>query len=422
MVLRRAWARARDTAHGFGQTAATAAFWGRTLATAAGVSVLAGTGQVGVAYGFGLLRPGDPSRDAAWSIHLTWIVWFAALATLAGAAAGAVTARRAARPLTFAGRIATVVCAAVGAVVVLPLAAWPARTVTLNGRDAALEAGIVAGLGVVVGLLAALAALSLREVAIGLTTVVTVGWTLALISVVPALDLATASPPVRLAVLDLPHLPDGGRLAVGILFPLLVALSPAAVMAARSRGVGGDTRGGDSAADRLAPRAMVAVPAAGALIALSYLIGGPGPGLEDTVQVAPYAASLATLGAAVLAVLLILLLRSPLRDRLATLRLPRPSVPLPRLRFDRRAGDEATAPARETPGDAEAEEAAAIPTARAPSSSDAEYVNWVKELAADDDSEEWGNERRRLRPGSSDTWKDMDLDPPPLRTDRDEQS
>lgn len=312
MVLRGAWTRAREagSARSRKLTAAAvrvrvpaaAAIWSRTLATAAGVAVFAGAGQFGLAYGFGLLRPGDPGRDLAWPTHLTWIVWFAILAVLAGAAASTATAGRAARPLTFAGRIAAAASAGAGAVVVLPLAAWPARAVTLDGRDAALEAGISAGLGVVIGFLAALAALTFREVAVSLITVVAVGWALALISVAPALDLAATTPPVRLAVLDLPSIPDGARFAMGALGPLLIAVAAGVVTAARTRRREPSPTLPDGGFWPH-PRTLAAIPVGGALLAVTYLVAGPGSGLGSAPQVAPYAGSLAAAGAGLLAVL-----------------------------------------------------------------------------------------------------------------------
>lgn len=465
MVLRAAWTRARAAGPAWGRRFATAvvqarvpatvAGWGRTLVAATGVAGFAGSGQIGVAYGLGLLRPGAPDRDPAWSTHLTWIVWFALLAVLAGAAGGAWAARRQDRPLGFGGRIAVCLAAAVGGAVVLPLAAWPARVVTLAGRAPVFEVGVSAALGVTIGLLAALVAFGVREVAASLTAVAAASWALALVSVAPSLDLAAPAPPVRLGVLDLPNLPTGVRLALGILCPLLVALAPGAVLIIRARRRATVDSGGTDRSDaagsgapaatgagRLPPRTVAAVPAAGALLALSYLIGGPGPGLAEAAQVAPYAASLAALGAGALAVLLMVLVRGPLLGRLSSLRVPRPSVRLPRLPLPRlprlprsprlpgvrRTPDSASTTPNSTAAEPAIDDtpggsATADPPTRtgtqpagAPGDTDRsigagkpksdpgplspgeeEYLGWVAALGAQDDAPDPGAGRRRLR-------------------------
>lgn len=68
------------------ETVVQVRIWSRVLGTAVGVAALAGAGQLGIAYGFGLLRfARDFPSGGLWSTQLTWVAWFAALAALAGA-------------------------------------------------------------------------------------------------------------------------------------------------------------------------------------------------------------------------------------------------------------------------------------------------------------------------------------------------
>jgi hypothetical protein len=276
--------------------------WGRVLAVALGVGALAGAGQLGVAYGLGLVRFARSfSSDGLWSAQLTWVAWFAALAALAGAAAGAAAAQRHRLDRQLGGRIMLAVAAGLGAAVVLPLTALPADGATLVGRTAALpalEAALAAGLGMVVGVLAAVAAQSVRLVALSVTMLVGIVWLLALVSVAPSLAPTAALPEVRLGVLDLPGL-DGARSPVAVLSAPVVAVLICGVIAfaARSRG--------------LSPLVTaVSSTAAPGLLALVYLIGSPGTG-DQSVQTAPYAGALIAVAAGLLVSLVVGVVRLP---------------------------------------------------------------------------------------------------------------
>ncbi|MFD0787733.1 hypothetical protein ACFQZ8_27830, partial [Micromonospora azadirachtae] len=55
--------------------------WGKLLLTALGVSVLAGAGQLGLAYGLGIVRLTGSFTGSTvnqWPAQLTWVGWFAA--------------------------------------------------------------------------------------------------------------------------------------------------------------------------------------------------------------------------------------------------------------------------------------------------------------------------------------------------------
>lgn len=284
------------------ETAARVRDWSRVLAVGLGVGALAGAGQLGVAYGLGLVRfaRSFPS-GGLWSAQLTWVAWFAALATLAGAAVGARTAQRFALARQLGGRVLLAAAAGLGAGVVVPLTALPAGSATLIGRTTAspaLEAALAAGLGMVVGVLAAVATLSERLIAVSVTLLVASAWLLALLSVTPSLAPTAALPEVRLGVLDLPAL-GGARSPVAVLSaPVLALLICGAIaVAARSRG--------------LSPLlTAVSSTAAPGLLALVYLVGSPGTG-DRSVQAMPYAGALIAVATGLLASLVIGVVRLP---------------------------------------------------------------------------------------------------------------
>lgn len=284
------------------ETVARVWVWSRVLGTALGVGALAGAGQLGVAYGLGLVRFARPfPTDGLWSAQLTWVAWFAVLAGLGGAAAGARAGRRYRLAGQLGSRIAVAAAAGLGAAVVLPLTALPADAAELVGRESALpalEAALAGGLGVVVGILAAAAALSVRLVAVSVTLLVAAVWLVALVSVVPSLAPTADLPEVRLGVLDLPAAGGGGSTIAALTAPILALLICGTVAAAaRSRG--------------LSPlQTAVASTAAPGLLALVYLVGSPGTG-DRAVQAAPYAGALIAVATGLLASLVIGVVRLP---------------------------------------------------------------------------------------------------------------
>ncbi len=282
--------------------------WARVLSTAAGTAAVAGAGQLGIAYGLGMvhLSTGIPAAGM-WETQLTWVAWIAALAVLAGAAGGTWMARRGeagARPgargsLELGQRIVVSMAAAVGAGTVIFLTALPARTIDLSGSDPALEAALAALLGVVVGILAAVTTMSLRVAAVSVVTIVTVVWLIALASVTPTLGPEAQPALVRPGVLDLPAFGDGARSTVARLSaPLLVLLiGTALAAAARSRG--------------LSKLHTIAAGVAGpALLACAYLIAPPA-GDDRAVQGPAFGGALIALGIAVLAAVMLAMTRLP---------------------------------------------------------------------------------------------------------------
>ncbi|WP_320066502.1 hypothetical protein [Micromonospora sp. RTGN7] len=291
--------------------------WGKPLLTALGVSVLAGAGQLGVAYGFGIVRLTGDFTDATvnrWPAQLVWVGWFAASAAVAGAvvtdhlarAGAAVTDRRIhAHEVvsTTTGRLRVAGAAALGATVVAPLCMQPARATELNGVDPVWAVGICAILGAVVGAGAALAVLLRPPFGWNMAMMASTIWLLALVSSLPALVGTGTLPTVRLGVFEPDWLGvDTAQRLATLVLPLVALLIGAASGAlARRRGhpplIGG------------------ACGAAGpVLVAFAYLTAGPGSSV-DRYQLAPYYAALIAVATGTLGSTAAALLRWPLVAR-----------------------------------------------------------------------------------------------------------
>ncbi|MFD2765671.1 hypothetical protein [Micromonospora eburnea] len=277
--------------------------WSRLLLTALGASVLAGAGQLGIAYGFGVVRLDGAFTDGAinrWPAQLAWVGWFAAVAAVAGAVGTERLARRDGIPGGTTEQLSVAGAAALGAAVVAPLCMQPARTAELGGTvDPVWAVGICAILGALIG--AGAAIVVLLKPPFGWNIALTAGavWLLALISAAPSVSSAGPLVTVRLGVLE-PSWLDAAtaqRLAM-LLLPLLALLAGAAVGAlARRRGhlplVGG------------------AAGAAGpVLLAFAYLTAGPG-NAADRYQLAPYYAALIAVAAGALGSTATTVLRRP---------------------------------------------------------------------------------------------------------------
>ncbi|WP_074318940.1 hypothetical protein [Micromonospora cremea] len=282
--------------------------WGRLLLTALGVSVLAGAGQLGVAYGFGIVRLTGAFTGTTvnqWPAQLVWVGWFAANAAVAGAVLTGRLARRDAVPASTGRQLAIGAAAALGATVVAPLCMQPARAAELISIDPVWAVGICAVLGAVIGAGAAIAVLLRPELGWNMAAVAGAVWVLALISVLPSLGTAGPLPTVRLGVLEPSWLDDGAaqRLAL-VLLPLTALLAGAATAGlARRRGQ--------------VPLVSGATGVAGpALVAFAYLTAGPGDAV-DRYQTTPYYGALIAILAGALGAAAAALLRWPVRARTA---------------------------------------------------------------------------------------------------------
>ncbi|HEY0696276.1 MAG TPA: hypothetical protein VGD43_00520 [Micromonospora sp.] len=170
--------------------------WGGPVATAIGVAAGAGAAQLGFGYGLGIVAwlpaAEDPS-DVAWVAGLAWATWIAATATIAGA----VVAQRTSAPGPFNSavdtasadrtvpRLVLALASAVGGLVTVLLVAVPARAATRTDTFSpqTIAAGYAA-LGVLVGLLAAVWALSSRAAAANIVATVCWLWLIAVSAVV----------------------------------------------------------------------------------------------------------------------------------------------------------------------------------------------------------------------------------------------
>ncbi|WP_330465250.1 hypothetical protein [Micromonospora zamorensis] len=282
--------------------------WGRLLLTALGVSVLAGAGQLGVAYGFGIVRLTGAFTGTTvnqWPTQLVWVGWFAANAAVVGAV---LTGRLACRdtPAVSTGRqLAIGGAAALGATVIAPLCMQPARAAELISVDPVWAVGICAVLGAVIGAGAAIAVLLRPELGWNMAAVAGAVWLLALISVLPSLGTTGPLPTVRLGVLEPSWLADDAAQRLSLLLLPIVALLAGVATAGLARWRG------------QAPLISGATGVAGpVLVAFAYLTAGPGDAV-DRYQATPYYGSLIAILAGALGAAAAALLRWPTGARSA---------------------------------------------------------------------------------------------------------
>lgn len=163
------------------------------MATAAGVAAAVGAAQLGLGYGMDIISwapDADGLSSEAWIASLTWATWIAATSAIAGAIvadrlstpAGAPTGDRVTSMLW---RLVLATAAALGAGVAVALVAVPSRVAVVAETSApqAVAAGY-AVLGVIVGLIVAVGALTARAVAANLIATAAWLWLLAIVAVV----------------------------------------------------------------------------------------------------------------------------------------------------------------------------------------------------------------------------------------------
>ena len=177
--------------------------WGTSLALAVGVAAGTASAQLGLAYGSGVIAwptQTDTRGDAAWLASLAWIAWIAATCTVLGAVLadrlsagdiGAAPPRRSTADglsrrivpgpvATGAWRLVIALAAGVGGLLTVPLVAIPARMARRADNYAPqLVAGGYAIVGVVIGLLLAIVALTARAIAANLLATSAWIWALA---------------------------------------------------------------------------------------------------------------------------------------------------------------------------------------------------------------------------------------------------
>jgi len=172
--------------------------WGTSVALAVGVAAGLSAAQLGLGYGLGVIAwtaSKDTTGDSSWLASLAWTTWIAATCTVVGAivadrlsAGGGGTAPPRQRTVdgvsrridpgalaTGAWRLAITLAAAIGGLLTVPLVAIPARaTHRVETSVPQLIAGGYAIVGVLVGVVVAIMALSSR--AIAANVLATAGW------------------------------------------------------------------------------------------------------------------------------------------------------------------------------------------------------------------------------------------------------
>ena len=180
--------------------------WAGSLATAVGVAAAVGAAQLGVGYGLEIIswRPGVAGLSTdAWLASLAWATWIAATSTIAGAVvAYRLSVRSVPTPAGGPGRpagypagedrfsrglwrLVLAAAAALGGAVTIALSAVPARLA--QPAETSSPQTVAAGyaiLGVLVGLLIAVGALTSRAVAANILASAAWLWLLAVVAVV----------------------------------------------------------------------------------------------------------------------------------------------------------------------------------------------------------------------------------------------
>jgi hypothetical protein len=273
--------------------------WGKSLSITLGVAAAAAAAQLGIAYGFAILlwaKDFTERSGAAWASNLTWVCWLAATAVVIGAIVGGRVTEAAALPQNLLTHAAVIVSSAVGALVTVPLVAVPARYAQLAGdMSPAYTAARIAVLGVVIGAVVSVGVLLGRPLAWNIVAINSWLWLLALGSVLVGLRSGTVPETVRLGIWG----DASGWLAVVVPL-LLVAFGIGAGLAYLAKRQG---------ANRVAV-AVCGTPGP-VLIAVAYLIAGPGSRPETGSHLVPYLAAPYTVLAGLLGSLLVAAIERP---------------------------------------------------------------------------------------------------------------
>jgi hypothetical protein len=293
--------------------------WTGSVAAAIGLAAATGAAQLGVGYGLGAI--GWLGDAGGWAAALAWTVWVAALSVVVAA----LLARRRAQASTVEGveggawgrglwRAAVACAAAVGGLAVVPLTALPAREVSTASTFApAWVVGWYAVVGVLIGLVLAVLALSSRAVAANVIATGAWWWLVAVVTVLDAVAAGRGLVPTQLGVWRFTRAgdPPSGEIAAlglpgdawwhsiyvpGALLTVVSALL-IGVLAALPAARRGDARVGVALSGLVGP----------GLFALASVLGAPrlgGAPLEQmsALLVAPYAVLAGLAGSVIVAV------------------------------------------------------------------------------------------------------------------------
>lgn len=279
---------------------------GKLLLTALGVSLLAGAGQLGIAFGLGIVRfSGAFTGEGVnqWPAQLAWAGWLAANAAVTGAVcAERLACRRA--PLIGAGRQAAVAgAAALGATVVAPLGMQSARAADVGAGEPVWAVAAVVLLGAVLGGGAALAVLMRPPLLWSMAVVAGLVWFLALASVAPSVNDTGPLRAVRLGVWEPSWLDPAVAHRLCLLGLPVAVLLAGACTGGLARRRGKPTPVG----------ALTGLPGP-VLLAGAYLTAGPGTD-ADQYQATPYFGALLAVVTGGLGSAAAAMLRWPLIER-----------------------------------------------------------------------------------------------------------
>lgn len=255
--------------------------WVKPLGITLVVSGAVGAAQLGIAYGLTILlwaRDFTGSEDRAWAANLTWVCWLSAASVVLGVVISRRVTHHADLPRSVITQLARVGSAAAGALVTVPLAALPARYAGSAG-DAAPVSTVarVALVGVLLGALVSVGVLLGRPLEWNTLTTTGVLWILALGSVLVSLGRPDPSEAVRLAVWSHAQRPGWFGVVIPMLGATLVIGAALAFLAKRQG----------------CSRVEVAVCGAPGplVVAVAYLVAGPGVRPETGDQLLPYLAA-----------------------------------------------------------------------------------------------------------------------------------
>jgi len=259
------------------------------FAVAFSTAALLGAAQLGLAYGLSAIRFDRSFAGAEndWNIQLTWTVWFAMIAVVGGTAFAMSHSKLLARRAGIASRhtdgagvtlrlIAATAAGIGGLLAMLPLTVYPAISAKIPPLDASITMALNVGTAVVIAMVLAGVTAANRPLSSSMVVFTIAAWILAIVSALNTLPLMgwLYNDPVRLGVLDIGALQRGPR--AWFTMPVLaVVLGAGIALVSRMR---------------RHPRVLTAVSGATGplLIALAYLMGGPGISRELANQAQAY--------------------------------------------------------------------------------------------------------------------------------------
>ncbi|MEV6299318.1 hypothetical protein AB0M02_07940 [Actinoplanes sp. NPDC051861] len=275
--------------------------WVKLLATTAAAAAVVGAGQLGIAYGLGMVRLDldlDVTLRDQWTAQLAWVAWITMTAAAFGAIVGTgLRPRWRPQQVGMGGALAMGMAGGLGALAVLPLTMQPARAALIDGVRPVFVIGVCAGLAAAVGIFAAWAAAAKAVARWNLATLTVLVWIVALVSVTPSLLPGRTPEAPRLGVLGGSLIPEAVADRTPFLTMPVLALLAGLILGWVARG------------RRKSTLAVALTGLAGpALLTVAYLIAGPG---QDGAGFAfsPYWAAMIASGAGVLGSVLAAIVR-----------------------------------------------------------------------------------------------------------------